>query len=61
MTLKQRIALAVTALALTAVVVFLIWFLRKPEESPKGVLVYREAYMHVAEQPWQGGRLCRNR
>ncbi len=61
MTVKQRIVLAVVALALAATVFFLVWFLRKPEEAPNGVLVYREAYMRIADQPWQGERLCQNR
>lgn len=61
MTVKQRIALAVTALALVAVVVLLILFMQKPEETPNGVLVYKEAYMRMADQPWQGERLCRSR
>lgn len=61
MTVKQRIVLAVVALALAATVFFLVWFLQKPEETPNGVLVYKEAYMRIADQPWQGERLCQNR
>lgn len=58
MTVKQRIMLAVLAVALVATVFFLVWFLQRPEETPNGVLVYKEAYMRMADQPWQGGRLC---
>lgn len=61
MTVKQRITLAVAALVLAAVVFLLVWFLRKPEDTPEGVLVYREAYMRMADQPWQGERLCRSK
>ena len=61
MTIKQRIVLALAAAALVAVVFFLVWFLRKPQETPNGVLVYREAYMRVADVPGQGERLCQNR
>ena len=61
MTVKQRITLVVAALALAAVVFLLVWFLRKPEDTPDGVLVYREAYMRMADYPWQGERLCRSR
>lgn len=61
MTVKQRIALAAAALALVAVVVLLILFMRKPEKAPDGVLVYKEAYMRMADRPWQGERLCHNR
>lgn len=61
MTIKQRIALALAAAALVAVVFFLVWLLRKPQETPNGVLVYREAYMRVADTPGQGERLCQNR
>lgn len=61
MTVKQRITLIIAALALTAVVFLLVWILRKPEDTPDGVLVYREAYMRMADHPWQGERLCRNR
>lgn len=61
MTVKQRIMLAVLAVALVATVIFLVWFVRKPEDTPNGVLVYKEAYMRMADQPWQGERLCRNR
>lgn len=61
MTVKQRIALVAAALALTAVVFLLIWFMRKPEEAPDGVLVYKEAYMRMVDRPWQGEHLCHNR
>lgn len=61
MTVKQRVTLMIAALALVAVVFLLVWMLRKPENTPEGVLVYREAYMRMADQPWQGERLCRNR
>ncbi len=61
MTVKQRIALAAAALILALAVFLLILFLRKPEEAPDGVLVYKEAYMRMADQPWQGERLCRSR
>lgn len=61
MTVKQRIMLAVLAVALVATVIFLVWFVRKPEDTPNGVLVYKEAYMRMADQPWQGERLCRSR
>ena len=61
MTVKQRIMLVALAVALVATIVFLVWFLRKPEKTPNGVLVYKEAYMRMADQPWQGERLCRNR
>lgn len=60
MTVKQRIVLTIAALALAAVVFLLVWFLRKPEDAPDGVLVYREAYMRMADQPWQGERLCQS-
>ncbi len=61
MTVKQRIVLAVVALVLAATVFLLVWMLNRPEETPGGVLVYKEAYMRVADQPWQGERLCRSR
>ena len=61
MTVKQRITLMIAALVLAAVVILLVWFLRKPEDTPDGVLVYREAYMRMADQPWQGERLCRSK
>lgn len=61
MTIKQRILLALTAVILAAVILLSVWFIRKPEEAPDGVLVYKEAYMRMAEQPWQGERLCRSR
>lgn len=61
MTVKQRLVLALAATALVAVVIFLVWSLRKPKETPDGVLVYKEAYMRMADQPWQGEHLCRNR
>jgi len=60
-TVKQRITLAIAAVALVAVVFFFVWFLQKPEETPNGVLVYKEAYMRIVDQPWQGERLCHNR
>ena len=60
-TVKQRIAIIVAALALVAVVFLLVWFLRKPKEAPDGVLVYREAYMRMADHPWQGERLCQSK
>lgn len=61
MTVKQRITLMIAALALVVVVFLLVWLLRKPEDTPEGVLVYREAYMRIADQPWQGECLCRNK
>ena len=61
MTVKQRIALAAAVLTLVAVLVFFVWYLQKPEKEPEGVLVYREAYMRIAGNPWQGERLCHNR
>ena len=61
MTVKQRITLVIATLALAAVVFLLVWFLRKPEDTPEGVLVYREAYMRMADHPWQGERLCQNK
>lgn len=61
MTVKQRIILALAAAALLVVVILFMWILRKPEESPKGILVYREAYMRIADRPWQGERLCHNK
>ncbi len=61
MTVKQRIALAMVALVLAAVIVLLVWVVRKPEEAPDGVLVYKEAYMRMADRPWQGEHLCRSR
>ena len=61
MTVKQRIALAAAALAFVAVVVLLILFMRKPEDAPDGVLVYKEAYMRMADRTLQGERLCHNR
>lgn len=61
MTVKQRIIVAVAAVALLAVVLLFVWFLQKPEDSPKGILVYKEAYMRIADQPWQGERLCHNK
>ena len=60
-TVKQRVALLIAALALVAVVTLLVWFVSKPEDKPDGVLVYREAYMRMADQPWQGERLCRSK
>lgn len=61
MTVKQRIAVAFAVIVLLAVVFFLVWYLQKPEDAPEGVLVYREAYMRIVEQPGWGGRLCRSR
>lgn len=61
MTVKQRIALAAAAVALVAVIVFFVWYLQKPEKEPGGVLVYREAYMRIADNPWQGERLCHSK
>ncbi len=61
MTVRQRLVLAAVALALAAVIVLLVWMLKKPEETPDGVLVYKEAYMRMADRPWQGEQLCRNR
>lgn len=61
MTVKQRVILVIAAAALLAVVLLFLWILQKPEESPKGVLVYKEAYMRIADRPWQGERLCHNK
>ncbi len=61
MTVKQRIALAAAAVALMAVLLFFVWYLQKPKKEPEGVLVYREAYMRIADNPWQGERLCHNK
>ncbi len=61
MTVKQRVALALASLALLAIVFFFVWYLQRPEDMPEGVLVYKEAYMRIADQPWQGERLCHNR
>lgn len=61
MTVKQRIAVAFAAIVLLTVVFFLLWYLQKPEDTPEGVLVYREAYMRIVEQPESGGRLCHSR
>lgn len=59
MTVKQRVILVLAVIALVAVIVFFVWYLQRPEDdTPDGVLVYREAYMRIADQPWQGGRLC---
>lgn len=58
MTVKQRIVVILAALTLATVVFLLVWFLRQPEDTPEGVLVYREAYMRMVDQPWQGERLC---
>lgn len=60
-TVKQRIALVLAALMLAVIVFLLMWFIRRPETAPEGVLVYREAYMRMADQPWQGEHLCRNK
>lgn len=61
MTVKQRIVLTAVAVALVAVIVLLVWVVRKPEKAPDGVLVYKEAYMRMADRPWQGEYLCRGR
>ena len=61
MTIKQRVVLAAAAVTLLAVVLFFVWYLQKPEETPDGVLVYKEAYMRIADRPSQGERLCQNR
>lgn len=61
MTVKQRIILAIAAVALLMTVILFLWIFRKPEESPKGILVYREAYMRIADRPRQGERLCHNK
>ncbi len=61
MTVKQRILLVLAAVALFAVILLLVWFIRRPEEAPDGVLVYREAYMRIADNPWQGERLCHSK
>lgn len=61
MTIKQRIALVAAVLALTAVIVLLILGLKTPEKAPDGVLVYKEAYMRMADRPWQGEQLCHRR
>lgn len=61
MTVRQRITLILVTLALAAVVFLLIWVMKKPKDAPDGVLVYREAYMHMADQPWQRERLCRSK
>lgn len=58
MTIKQRVVLLVAALLLVGVIVFFVWYLNRPEKTPNGTFVYREAYMRIADQPWQGGRLC---
>lgn len=61
MTIKQRVVLAAAAVTLLAVVLFFVWYLQKPDETPDGVLVYKEAYMRIADRPSQGERLCQNR
>lgn len=61
MTIKQRVVLAAAAVTLLAVVLFFVWYLQKPEETPDGVLVYKEAYMRIADRPSQGERLCQNK
>lgn len=58
MTVKQRVILVLAVIVLVAVIVFFVWYLQRPEDTPDGVLVYREAYMRIADQPWQGGHLC---
>ncbi len=61
MTVKKRVALAAAALVLAAGIFFLVWYLQKPKEAPRGVLVYKDAYMRMIDYPWQGERLCRNK
>lgn len=61
MTMRQRILLSVAALALLAVILLLVWSFRDKPDTPGGVLVYKEAYMRIADKPWQGGRLCSGR
>ncbi len=61
MTVKQRVALILAVLALVGAIVFFVWYLNQPEAAPNGMLVYREAYMRIADQPWQGERLCHSR
>ena len=38
-TVKQRITLTIAALALAVVVFLLVWLVKKPEDTPDGVLV----------------------
>ena len=61
MTVKQRIVLAIATVVVAAMIFLLVWFLRRPEKTPDGVLVYKEAYMRMADRPWQGEQLCRNK
>lgn len=61
MTVKQRVALILAVLALVGAIVFFVWYLNQPEATPNGMLVYREAYMRIADQPWQVERLCHSR
>lgn len=61
MTVRQRIILSVAVLVLLAVILLLVWSFRDKPEPPGGVLVYKDAYMRIADMPWQGGRLCGNR
>ena len=61
MTIRQRVILSLAVLALLVVIVLLIWSFRDKPDTPGGVLVYKEAYMRIADMPWQGGRLCGNR
>lgn len=61
MTVRQRIILSVAVLVLLAVILLLVWSFRDKPETPGGVLVYKDAYMRIADMPRQGGRLCGNR
>lgn len=61
MTVKQKVILVAAILIFAALIVFTVWFLRRPQKTPDGVLVYKEAYMRMADQPWQGERLCHGR
>ncbi len=61
MTVKQRIVLAIATVVVAAMIFLLVWFLQRPEKTPDGVLVYKEAYMRMADRPWQGEQLCRNK
>lgn len=61
MTMRQRIFLSLAVLALVAVILLLVWSFREEPDTKGGVLVYKEAFMRIADQPWQGGRLCRSK
>ncbi len=61
MTVKQRVALVLTVLLLAGVIGLFVWYLQRPEETPNGILVYHEAYLRIADQPWQGEQLCHRR